>query len=105
MPKNQQEPVPKAINQSQDQVILERLQQVERVQMQQQEDLKTAQTALKRQQQQVSAHVEQCAEMERAYREQLQGRFLDVQMQISEINRTVGNLANQHVQQSEGLAY
>ena len=105
MPRNQQEPVPKAINQSQDQVILERLQQVERVQMQQQEDLKTAQTALERQQQQVSAHVQQFAEWERAYREQLQGRFSDVQMQISEINRTVGNRANQQVQQPEGLAY
>ena len=101
MPEKQQhldvplgEPVQKAINQSQDQLVLERLNQVEKAQIQQQEDLKTVQTALERQKQQVSAHIKQCAELERAYREQLHGRFLDVQMQISEINRTVGNLAN-----------
>ena len=38
-------------------MVLERLKQVEKTQMQQQEDIKTAQIALERQKQQINTHV------------------------------------------------
>ena len=51
LPKNQ-------IDKDQDQMVLERLKQVEKTQMQQQEDIKTAQIALERQKQQINTHVQ-----------------------------------------------
>ena len=51
--------------------------------------------ALEMQGQQLAAHVQQCVEWERNHREQASGRFVDMQVQITGVQRAVSGLVSQ----------